>query len=131
VGPGHLNNRTYEEAVAAGIEFVSPDAIWDDHEPCGPSGQYTNSIKPYLNFTVPISGASFHPNTAGQQTLAALVACYLDEYQKPPDPFAAAGSPGLQTITIPASRLVSPAQLGLVPAPGQDSVPGVGVIAGC
>ena len=126
-----LNDRTYEEAVAAGIEFVSPDAIWDGHEPCGSSGQYTNSVKPYLHFPIPISGASFHPNAAGQQTLAALVACYLDEYHQPPDPFAAGPSPELQTITIPASRLVSPAQLGLVPAPGLDSVPGAGVIAGC
>jgi lysophospholipase L1-like esterase len=126
-----LSDRTYEEAAAAGIEFVSPDAIWGGHEPCGSSGQYTNSIKPYLNFPVPISGASFHPNAAGQQTLAALVACYLDEYHQRPDPFAAGGSAASQTITIPASRLVSPAQLGLVPAPGLDSVPGAGVIAGC
>ena len=123
-----FNNRIYEEAVAAGIEFVSPDAIWDHHEPCGSSGQYTNSIKPYLNFPVPINGGSFHPNAAGQQTLAALVACYLDAYHSPPDPFASAGS---HTITIPASRLVTPAQLGLVPSPGLDSVPGSGVISGC
>jgi hypothetical protein len=80
---------------------------------------------------VPISGASFHPNAAGQQTLAILLVCYLDEYHRPPDPFADGGSQGLQTVTIPASRLVSPARLGLVPAPGLDSVPGAGVIAGC
>lgn len=123
-----FNDRIYEEAVAAGIEFVSPDAIWDHHEPCGSSGQYTNSLKPYLNFPNPISGSSFHPNAAGQQTLAALVACYLDAYHAPPDPFASTGS---HTITIPASQLVTPAQLGLVPAPGLDSVPGSGVISGC
>jgi hypothetical protein len=123
-----FNDRIYEEAVAAGIEFVSPDAIWDHHEPCGSSGQYTNSVKPYLNFPNPISGSSFHPNAAGQQTLAALVACYLDAYHAPPDPFASTGS---HTITIPASQLVTPAQLGLVPAPGLDSVPGSGVISGC
>jgi lysophospholipase L1-like esterase len=123
-----FNDRMYEEAVAAGIEFVSPDAIWDDHEPCGSSGQYTNSIKPYLHFPAPINGGSFHPNAAGQQTLAALVACYLDAYHSRPDPFASAGS---HTLTIPASRLVTPAQLGLVPAPGLDSVPGSGVISGC
>jgi GDSL-like Lipase/Acylhydrolase family len=123
-----FNNRVYEEAVAAGIEFVSPVAIWDHHEPCGSSGQYTNSVKPYLNFPIPINGSSFHPNAAGQQTLAALVACYLDANHAPPDPFASAGS---RTITIPASQLVTPAQLGLVPAPGLDSVPGSGVISGC
>ena len=123
-----FNNRIYEEAVAAGIEFVSPDAIWDHHEPCGSSGQYTNSVKPYLNFPVPINGGSFHPNAAGQQTLAALVACYLDANHSPPNPFTSAGS---HTITIPASRLVTPAQLGLVPSPGLTSVPGAGVISGC
>lgn len=123
-----FNNRIYEEAVAAGIEFVSPDAIWDHHEPCGSSGQYTNSVKPYLNFPVPINGSSFHPNAAGQQTLAALVACYLDANQQAPDPYASAGS---HTITIPASQLVTPAQLGLVPPPGLNSVPGSGAISGC
>jgi hypothetical protein len=123
-----FNDRIYEEAVAAGIEFISPVAIWNQHEPCGSSGQYTNSVKPYLHFPNPINGSSFHPNTAGQQTLAALVACYLDANHAPPDPFASAGS---HTVTIPASQLVAPAQLGLVPSPGLDSVPGSGVINGC
>jgi len=123
-----FDNRIYEEAVAAGIEFVSPVAIWGNHEPCGSSGQYTNSVKPYLNFPNPINGGSFHPNAAGQQTLAALVACYLDVYRKPPDPFAA-GAP--HAITIPPSQLVSPSQLRMVPSPGLDSVPGSGRIPGC
>ena len=122
-----FNNRTYEEAVVSGIEFVSPVAIWDGHEPCGPSGQYTNSVKPYLNFPNPVNGGSFHPNTAGQQTLAALLACYLDEYQQPPDLFAA-GAPHIHAIP---PQLVSPSQLGMVPAPGLDSVPGSGTIPGC
>jgi len=123
-----FNDRIYEEAVAAGIEFISPVAIWNQHEPCGSSVQYTNSVKPYLHFPNPINGSSFHPNTAGQQTLAALVACYLDANHAPPDPFASAGS---HTVAIPASRLVAPAQLGLVPAQGLNSVPGSGVISGC
>jgi GDSL-like Lipase/Acylhydrolase family len=62
-----FDNRVYEEAVAAGIEFVSPRAIWSNHEPCGSSGQYTNSVKPYLNFPDPINGGSFHPNAAGHR----------------------------------------------------------------
>ncbi len=123
-----FNDRIYEEAVAAGIEFISPVAIWNQHEPCGSSVQYTNSVKPYLHFPNPINGSSFHPNTAGQQTLAALVACYLDANHAPPDPFASAGS---HTVTIPASQLVAPAQLGLIPAQGLNSVPGSGVISGC
>jgi hypothetical protein len=103
-------------------------AIWDGHEPCGSSGQYTNSIKPYLNFPNPVNGGSFHPNTAGQQTLAALLACYLDSHPRPPDPFTASAP---HTLTIPAARLAGPGQLGLAPSPGLTSVPGAGVIRGC
>lgn len=123
-----FNNRTYEEAVAAHIEFVSPVAIWDGHEPCGPSGQYTNAIKPYLNFPNPVNGGSFHPDQAGQQTLAALLACYLDSHPQPPDPYASGAG---QHITIPAGRLADPQQLGLVQPPGLTSVPGAGLVRGC
>jgi hypothetical protein len=123
-----FNNRIYEEAVAAHIEFVSPVAIWDGHEPCGASGQLTNAIKPYLNFPNPINGGSFHPNQAGQQTIAALLACYLDSHPQPPDPYAA-GAP--RHLAIPAGRLVDPPQLGLVQPPGLTSVPGAGVVRGC
>ncbi len=122
-----LNDRTYEEAVAAGIEFVSPVAIWDGHEPCGASGQYTNSVKPYLNFPNPVNGGSFHPNAGGQQTLAALMACYLDQYQQPPDPFAP-GAPHIHAVPL---QLASPSQLHMVPAPGLESVPGSRTIPGC
>jgi lysophospholipase L1-like esterase len=123
-----LNDRIYEEAAAAGIEYVSPVAIWDGHEPCGSSGQYTNSVKPYFSFPNPINGGSFHPNAAGQQALAALLACYLDDHRQPPDPFAP-GAP--HDITVPGSRLVSPSELRLAAAPGLASVPGAGVIPGC
>ena len=122
-----LNNRTYEAAVVSGIEFVSPVAVWDGHEPCGASGQYTNSVKPYLNFPNPVNGGSFHPNAAGQQALASLVACYLDANPRRPDPYIA-GAPPIQALP---ARLMTPAQLHLVPAPGLDSVPGSGAIRGC
>ncbi len=122
-----FNARTYEEAAVSGIEFVSSVAIWDGHEPCGASGQFTNSVKPYLNFPNPVNGGSFHPNVAGQQTLAALVACYLDAHQQRPDPFLP-GAPHLKTL--PAD-LVTPAQLQLRPEPGLDSVPGAGTVRGC
>ena len=123
-----FNDRIYEEAVAAGIEYVSPAAIWDGHEPCGLKGQYTNSVKPYLNFPNPINGGSFHPNAAGQQTLAALLACYLDEYHNPPDPFDRGAA---RTVTIPAADLASPSQLGLGLPPGLKEVPGADQIPGC
>ena len=122
-----FNSRIYEEAAASGIEYVSPVAIWDGHEPCGASGQYTNSVKPYLNFPNPVNGGSFHPNAGGQQTLAALVGCYLDTHQQPPDPFA----PGAPHLTAVPAKIVTPAQLNLVPPPGQNSVPGTGSVHGC
>jgi len=122
-----LNNRTYEAAVVSGIEFVSPVAMWDGHEPCGASGQYTNSVKPYLNFPNPVNGGSFHPNAGGQQTLASLVACYLDANPQRPDPYTA-GAPHIRALP---AQLMTPAQLHLVPAPGLDSVPGSGTIRGC
>jgi hypothetical protein len=122
-----FNYRTYEAAAVSGVEFVSPVAIWDGHEPCGPRGQYTNSVKPYLNFPNPVNGGSFHPNAAGQQTLAALLGCYLDAYPQPPDPFA----PGAPHIHALPPRLVTPSQLGMAPPPGLDSVPGAGAVRGC
>jgi hypothetical protein len=122
-----FNERTYEEAVVSGVEFVSPAAIWTGHEPCGASGQYTNSVKPYLNFPNPVNGGSFHPNEAGQQTLAALMACYLDANRRAPDPFVHGERP---VYTVP-DRLVTPAELHMVPAPGLSSVPGSGQVPLC
>jgi hypothetical protein len=122
-----FNDRIYEEAAISGVEFVSPMAIWDGHEPCGTSGQYTNTVKPYLNFPNPISGGSFHPNAAGQQALAALLACYLDKYHQPPDPFMA----GQTHVHVIPREIVSPARLHLIPPPGLDSVPGSGAIHRC
>jgi GDSL-like Lipase/Acylhydrolase family len=122
-----FNNRTYEEAIAAGLEFVSPAAIWDGHEPCGAAGQFTNSVKPYLNFPNPVNGGSFHPNAAGQQALTTLLACYLDANPRPPDPFL----PGASPVHAIPPGLAAPAQLHMVPAPGLHSVPGAGFVPGC
>jgi lysophospholipase L1-like esterase len=124
-----MTDVTYEEAVAAGIEFVSPDAYWNQHMPCGAQGQFTNSIKPYLSFPDPINGGSFHPNAAGQQAMAAVLACYLDANHQPPDPFLS-GHPHVAAVPS-AHRLETPAQLGLVPPPGMYQAPGQGTIAHC
>jgi hypothetical protein len=67
-----------EQALAAGLEYVSPVEAWDGHEPCGPDGQLTNAINPLS------PGGSFHPSEAGQHVLADLVATYLDETPAPP-----------------------------------------------
>jgi hypothetical protein len=125
-----LTNRTYEEAVAAGVEFLSPDASWGDHVPCGRQRQYTNSVKPFFSFPNPVDTGSFHPNAAGQRVYATLLACYLDQYPAPgrgaagaPDPYSQ-GHP--HHITIPAAGLVSPSALGLVDPPGEKTAPGGG-----
>jgi hypothetical protein len=117
-----FDDLTYEQAVAAHIEFVSPTAIWNGHEPCGDRGQFTNSIKPYLSFSSPIDGGTFHPNSAGQATLAALVACYLNANPRPPDAYL---HPGTTSLVVPTNRLVSPTALGLVASPdSQSPLPG-------
>ena len=84
----------YGAAVDAGIEFVSPAAGWSGHEPCGGEGQFTNSIKPFVQFATMskfVDGGTFHPNAAGQRELARLVTCYLAAHPTAPvlDPSAA------------------------------------------
>jgi hypothetical protein len=111
-----FNDLTYEEAAAAHLEFVSPAALWQGHEPCGSGGQYTNSVKPYLNFSSPVDGGTFHPNSAGQTTLARVVACYLNANPTGPDPFM---NPATQsTFSVPLDALATPASLGLKSSPG-------------
>lgn len=111
-----FNNLLYELAVNApkgGIEFVSPAAEWDGHEPCGQTNQqYTNAIQPF-DFGGTTSGGSFHPSEAGQKTLARLVACYLNANPAPPNPFLDG-----QRRPLTIEGLIPPEQLGLKPAPG-------------
>jgi hypothetical protein len=116
-----FNARIYEAAVVAGDEFVSPDAAWSNHEPCGFAGQFLNSYKPYLAFPIPIDGGSFHPNRSGQRALAAVVACYLNDFPSRPT-FTVTGAS--TPARLPAT-LEPPASIGLVPPPGlQASLPG-------
>ncbi|SRR6266851_894057 len=113
-----FNNALYEQAVAAHIEFVSPVAVWDGHEPCGTKGQYVNSIKPILNVSNPVDGGSFHPTADGQRQLAALVACYLNLNPQPPNAFADG-----HARPISVTGIVEPSALGLVNAPGSKGAP--------
>jgi hypothetical protein len=116
-----FNARIYEAAVIAGVEFVSPNAAWSNHEPCGVAGQFLNSFKPYLAFPVPIDGGSFHPNRAGQRVLAAVVTCYLNDFPSRPT-FT---QTGVSTPTKLPATLQPPSSLGLVSPPGfQTSLPG-------
>ena len=116
-----FNARIYEAAVVAGVEFVSPNAAWSNHEPCGVAGQLLNSFKPYLAFPVPIDGGSFHPNRSGQRVLAAVVTCYLNDFPSRPT-FT---QTGVSTPTKLPATLQPPSSLGLMPPPGfQTSLPG-------
>jgi len=107
-----FNDLLYEQAVNAGVEFVSPAAIWDGHEPCGSKGQYTNAIKPIFSKDV-VDGGTFHPNAAGQQALGRLVACYLAANESAPNPFVDG-----QRHPLDITGLVPPSELGLVEASG-------------
>jgi len=74
-----FNGLIRDRAIAAGLEFVSPTALWDGHEPCGDAGQFTNAVKP-------IGGdGSFHPSRSGQEALAQLVSCYLAANPEAPE----------------------------------------------
>ena len=83
-----LNKEIFQQAVRAGLEYVSPTEAWIDHEPCGKAGQYTNAVKPFGESI--LDGGSFHPNAQGQRMIARLVSCYLnatpDRPAAQPDP---------------------------------------------
>jgi hypothetical protein len=72
-----LNGQIYRQAQAAGIEFVSPDAMWAGHDACDSKSEYTHSAIVVLDPSHPVGSGSFHPTPAGQDALAATVACYL------------------------------------------------------
>ena len=112
-----FNNVLYEEAVKAGVEFVSPAAVWDGHEPCGDKGQYTNTVKLIVAPNI-VDGGSFHPNADGQKALAALVACYIDTHPEAPNPYV-----GGTAHDITVEDLKTPPELGLVEAPGSLEAP--------
>lgn len=87
-----FNGLIRDRALAAGLEFVSPTALWDGHEPCGEAGQFTNAVKP-------IGGdGSFHPSRSGQEALAQLVSCYLASN---PEPSESGPAPGSSARPIP------------------------------
>jgi len=113
-----LNNFLYAHAVAAGFEFVSPAAAWDGHEPCGSEGQYTNAVKPLLRLANFVDGGSFHPNARGQQQLARLVSCYLNENPVAPAPFS-----GGEVRPISVTGTVDLDELGLAQPPGSLDSP--------
>jgi lysophospholipase L1-like esterase len=91
-----FNDVIYEEALRYGVDFVSPQALWAGHEPCGQHGQWTNALELFLS-TNPLGKGSFHPTSAGQHALAALVSCYLSTH---PD------HPSKQQLAIPSGAPV-------------------------
>jgi lysophospholipase L1-like esterase len=73
-----FNAMLRKEATKADLEYVSVDAVWSGHEPCGELGQYTNSLKPFE------SEGSFHPSREGQEAIAFAVASYLRDHPDRP-----------------------------------------------
>jgi hypothetical protein len=78
-----FNDVIYEETLRWGVDFVTPQALWAGHEPCGQHGQWTNAIELFLSPN-PLGKGSFHPTSAGQRALAALVSCYLSRHPNHP-----------------------------------------------
>jgi hypothetical protein len=113
-----FNARIYEAAAIAKVEFISPVMAWRRHEPCGLDGQFLHSIKPALNFPVPLDGGSFHPNQSGQRVYAALLDCYLHDYPRHPPSYVI---PGARLPTNLPAALQTPFRLGLGPPPGLTS----------
>jgi hypothetical protein len=111
-----LNDMIYAQAVAAGIEFVSPTAVWDDHESCGSEEEFTNSLT--LVRPLGVDGSSYHPNRNGQRQLAALITCYLTVHPTPPDPWLEDPDGELAV-----GGFVELARLGLRPPPGAIGSP--------
>jgi hypothetical protein len=94
--------------------------MWQAYEPCGNEGQYTSSIKSHLNFSNPVGGGTFDPNSSGQATLARVVGCHLNANPTRPDPFL---DPALVrfSFVVPTAKLVAPASSELKPIPGSTA----------
>lgn len=99
-----FNDAVFEAAVRQGVDFITPTLMWEGHEPCGAHGQWTNSIEAYASFYKPLGGSAFHPNSAGQHALAALVSCYLKNLPL---------KPKKQQFATPANWLTPPSALSL------------------
>ena len=70
-----VHDLLYVQAVKASVEFVSPVAVWDGHEPCGEKAN-TQLAEPVSKIPNPIDGGCSTEH-GGQKTLAALTTCYL------------------------------------------------------
>jgi hypothetical protein len=99
-----FNDAIFEAAVRQGLDYISPDLLWEGHEPCGADGQWTNSIESDLGMGKLFGTGPFHPNSAGQQALAALVSCYLKDLPPEPTP---------QQFAAPSGWLTPPNALKL------------------
>jgi hypothetical protein len=105
-----VNNMLYDEAVATGVEFISPRQAWVGHEPCGAKGQYTSELHfGQLN-------GSFHPNSDGAHELALLIDTYLRDNSSRPQPFV---DPSHGPLNVGLD--FCPAHLGLKPPFGDPN----------
>jgi hypothetical protein len=90
-----FNRATYEAALAARVEFVDPNFIWQGHEVCGGEGGWLNA--PYVDLVHGRVGpGTFHPTTVGQAELAGVVACYFQVHPTPPGTVDPEGSSGVR-----------------------------------
>lgn len=79
-----VNEMIYETAVANEVEYVNPNQFWYGRSACGSLGHLTNALSPR---GLSVDPGSFHPNRVGQRVLARTIACYLNQYHTPFQPF--------------------------------------------
>ncbi len=116
-----FNDLTYELAVAAGIDFVSTEAAWDGHEPCGDKVAF--SSRPRLFSTGrfdALAGGMIHLNEQGHRQIAQLVSCYLAEHPTLPQRYLDGDAKHIEVTT---DALTPPASLGMLAAPGSADSP--------
>ena len=80
----NVNEMIYKAAAANEVEYVDPNLFWYERSACGSLGHLTNALSPR---GLSVDPGSFHPNRVGQRVLARTIACYLNQYHTPFQPF--------------------------------------------
>ena len=116
-----LNDLTYELAVEAGIDFVSTEATWDGHEPCGDKVAFSNHPRVFFaGASHALAGGTVHLDEQGHRQIAQLVSCYLAEHTTVPERHL---DKDAKRIEVNTDALVPPPSYGLLAAPGSFDAP--------
>jgi lysophospholipase L1-like esterase len=90
-----LNGLIRESAEGPGLEYLDTLSVFSTHEPCGAGGLDWMRFPSYR-----LIDGWFHPNEVGQEQLARVILCYLDEHP---------GGAGEATVPVQESGAVDAA----------------------